>query len=133
VAGTSSSAILAGFLIRPKDSQTNQSYLAKNVTQYYKDNAEKFFEKRKINVGALWVVTVIAAMMGAMVGYRIGVRIFANPKVEQTIEELKNVIKDLKKIKKAHKSQNVQRGTIQNDDSLDVKKATYTKAFKKLI
>jgi hypothetical protein len=39
-------------------------------------------------------------MIGAVVGYRIGVRIFANPQVEQTILELKSIIKDLKSLKK---------------------------------
>jgi len=65
-----------------------------------------------MNLGALWIVTVIGAFVGSMAGYRIGVRIFANPQVEQTISELKNVIKDLNVLSKTRASQHIRRGTI---------------------
>jgi len=132
VAGTSSSAILAGFLVRPKDQRTGQSYLAKNVTQFFKQNSEKFFEKRTINTGALWVVTVISGLIGALIGYRLGVRIFANPQIELTIKELQNVIDDLKEIKIAKESFRQTRPAINNDDS-SYKRETYAKTFKKLV
>ena len=67
-----------------------------------------------MNDGAHWIVTVVSAMIGAVVGYRLGVRIFANPQVEQTIKELKLVIKDLKKLKKNRNSvRQLDRMTIQ--------------------
>jgi hypothetical protein len=79
VAGTSSSANLAGFLVRPSDPSNNLSYYARDVVNYFKKNNELFFESRHINVGAQWIVTFVSAMIGAVLGYRMGVRIFANP------------------------------------------------------
>ena len=37
VAGTSSSAILAGFLVRPNDASNNKSYYARDVIQSFRD------------------------------------------------------------------------------------------------
>jgi len=100
VAGTSSSAILAGFLVRPGDSKNNYSYYARDVVNFFKTRNEDFFESRHLNSGAHWIVTILSAMIGAVAGYRLGVRIYANPPVEQTIVELQCFIKDLKSLKK---------------------------------
>ena len=104
VSSTASSSILAGFLVRPVEKATNSSYYAKNVTEFFKDNSEKFFESRHINLGALWIITIVGAFVGSFMGYRIGVRIYANPQMEQTIIELKSVIKDLTTLRKSRDS-----------------------------
>ena len=57
-------------------------------------------------------MTTIGAFVGSMMGYHIGVRIFANPQVEKTISELKNVIKDLGTLRKTRASLHATRMTI---------------------
>lgn len=133
VSGTSSSAILAGFLVRPKDVQENKTYYARNVTQFFKENSERFFEKRTINVGALWVVTALSGIMGAYVGYRLGVKIYANPQVETTIKELQAIIKDMKKIKKVRETTRQTRPAIQNDHEITRLEERRQKTFKRLL
>jgi patatin-like phospholipase/acyl hydrolase len=43
VSSTSSSSILAGFLVRPVEKATNTSFYARDVTKFFKENSESFF------------------------------------------------------------------------------------------
>lgn len=78
---------------------TQQNY-AKEVVKIFENQGPSFFKSTQVNIGAVWIVTVLSGMIGGIIGLKIGVRMFANPDVEYALIELKRMIKELKTIKK---------------------------------
>ena len=99
ITGTSSSAILTAYLVRPNDKNATESYFAQDAIQYFLDNGQTFWQSREINYGCVGILIVISAFMGLYAGYYLGVKIFASPEKIKKLNELKKLINALKELK----------------------------------
>ncbi len=94
ISGTSSSSILAAFLARPPDVNTTWESYASEVVKVFETQGQTFFATRKLNEGALWIITIVSGLIGGVIGLKMGIRYFENPEVEEALVELKRIVKE---------------------------------------
>jgi hypothetical protein len=103
ISGTSTGSILAATLGVPNDELSNNSYYASDVIDFFMTDGPLIFTSNTINLGMLWIITIITGLIACRLGYRIGIKFFANPRLRKELHLYKMIIKELKSSKREHR------------------------------
>ena len=121
ISGTSTGSYLTATLAMPNDNVTGGSYYAQDVIDMFLSSGPIIFYPNNINLGMLWIITVITAFIGFSVGHRFGKRLYSNPKVTKALSRIKKLIKELKSLKKDERlSQMLVKRPLQHQNTIQV-------------